>query len=93
MSVTFEPGSVPKNETRPEVVLAREQSRQMREFLVWSRFPAFTITPTPHGSQVTVFDLRFMSRSAGGTRFQVSTVVAPGSEGAEGSGGAGAPVQ
>lgn len=93
LSVTFEPGSVPKNETRPEVARAREQSRQVREFLVWSRFPAFTITPTPQGSLVTVFDLRFMSRSAGGTRFQVSTVVAPASGGAEGSGGARGPVQ
>jgi inner membrane protein len=93
-SVTFEPGSVPKNDTRPEVARAREQSRQVREFLVWSRFPAFTITPTPGGAQVTVFDLRFMGRSAGGARFQASTVVRhPGSEGGEGSGGAEGSVQ
>ena len=74
-SVTFEPQSVPKNDTRAEVALAREQSPQVREFLVWSRFPAFTISPTAGGSEVTVFDLRFMSRPVSGATFQASTVV------------------
>ena len=90
-SVTFEPGSVPKNDTRPEVALAREQSRPVRDFLVWSRFPAFTVTPTPEGSEVTVFDLRFMSRAVSGARFQASTVVRHGGSGS--SEGAGRPGQ
>jgi inner membrane protein len=75
MSVTFEPMSIPKNHTRPEVARAREQSRLVREFLVWSRFPAWTVTPTPQGSQVTVIDLRFMSRPVSGATFQATTVV------------------
>jgi inner membrane protein len=75
LSVTFEPMSIPKNNTRPEVARAREQSRLVREFLVWSRFPAWTITPSTRGSQVTVFDLRFMSRPVSGATFQATTVV------------------
>ena len=74
-SVTFAPASIPKNDQVPEVARAREQSRQVREFLVWSRFPAWAITPTPQGSRVTVFDLRFMSREVSGATFQASTLV------------------
>jgi inner membrane protein len=74
-SVTFEPTSVPKNDRDPAVAAARAQSPLVREFLVWSRFPAWTITPTSEGSQVTVFDLRFMSRAVSGATFQATTVV------------------
>ena len=75
ISVTFEPMSIPKNDRAPEVARAREQSRFVRGFLVWSRFPVWTITPTSGGSQVTVIDLRFTSRPVNGARFQASTIV------------------
>jgi inner membrane protein len=74
-SVIFDPRPIPKNETAPEVARAREQSQRVREFLVWARFPAWTITPTPRGADVTVFDLRFMSRPVNGATFQASTIV------------------
>ena len=77
-SVTFAPMSIPKNHTAPEVQRAREQSWHMREFLVWARFPAYTITPTPKGTEVTLFDLRFTSRPTSGAAFQVSTIVPSG---------------
>ena len=74
-SVIFDPTSIPKNDAAPEVARAREQSPRVREFLVWARFPAWTITPTPRGAEVTVFDLRFMSRPVNGATFQASTIV------------------
>jgi inner membrane protein len=75
LSVTFEPTSILKNDLSPEVTRAREQSQLVREFLVWARFPAWTITPLRRGSQVTVFDLRFMSRPTSGATFQATTEV------------------
>jgi inner membrane protein len=74
-SVVFEPMTVPKNDGAPEVARAREQSTRVREFLVWARFPAWTLAPVASGTQVTVFDLRFMSRSVNGAFFQATTVV------------------
>jgi inner membrane protein len=75
IGVTFEPMSIPKNDRGPEVARASEQSRLVRGFLVWSRFPAWTIEPTPRGSEVSVIDLRFASRAVNGARFQASTIV------------------
>lgn len=74
-SVVFEPMTLPKNDMAPEVASAREQSAGVREFLVWARFPVWTLAPVPTGTQVTVFDLRFMSRPLNGAIFQASTVV------------------
>ena len=74
-SVVFEPMMLPKNDMAPEVARAREQSARVREFLVWARFPAWTLAPVAAGTQVTVFDLRFVSRTVNGAIFQVSTVV------------------
>ena len=71
MRVTFDPVTVPKNDDRPEVALAR-QAPNVRAFLVWSRFPFWTLEPAPDGTRVTVADMRFM---AGGARFSASTVV------------------
>jgi inner membrane protein len=76
-SVVFEPAALLKNDAAPEVARAREQSASVREFLVWARFPAWTVVPVPRGMQVTVFDLRFMSRTVNGALFQASTVVEP----------------
>ena len=69
--VTFDPASVPKNDDRPEVALARE-APNVRAFLVWSRFPFWTLEPVAGGTRVTVADMRFM---ATGARFSASTVV------------------
>ena len=69
--VTFDPASVPKNDARAEVALARE-APNVRAFLVWSRFPFWTLEPAPGGTRVTVADMRFM---ATGARFSASTVV------------------
>ena len=71
MRVTFDPAAVPKNDDRPEVAIARE-APDVRAFLVWSRFPFWTLEPAPGGTRVTVADMRFM---AGGVRFSASTVV------------------
>ena len=69
--VTFDPVSVPKNDHRPEVAIARA-APNVRAFLVWSRFPFWTLEPAPGGMRVTVADMRFM---ATGARFSASTVV------------------
>ena len=69
--VTFDPASVPKNDDRPEVALARE-APNVRAFLVWSRFPFWTLEAAPGGTRVTVADMRFM---ATGVRFSASTIV------------------
>jgi hypothetical protein len=69
--VTFEPTSMPKNDERPEVAAARQASN-VQAFLVWSRFPFWTLEPVPGGTRVTVADMRFM---AGGARFSASTVI------------------
>jgi hypothetical protein len=74
-SVSFEPMGVPKNDRAPEVAKAREQSPRVREFLVWARFPAWTLAAAPAGIDVTVVDLRFRSRFVNGAVFQASTVV------------------
>jgi inner membrane protein len=69
--VTFDAATVPKNQDRPEVAAARGDPR-VSAFLVWSRFPFWTIEPSPDGARVTVADMRFM---AGGARFSASTIV------------------
>ena len=70
--VTFDPAAVPKNDDRPEVAIAR-QAPNVRAFLVWSRFPFWTLEPVAGGTRVTVADMRFM---AGGVRFSATTIVA-----------------
>ena len=43
--------------TRPQVAAARRDNN-IRAFLVWARFPFWTIEPTPAGTRVTVSDMR-----------------------------------
>lgn len=74
-AVELDPQTVPKNDTHPAVAAAR-QVREIRGFLVWSRFPFWTIEPTDGGTRVSVGDMRF----AGGgllqrNQFLRSTVV------------------
>jgi len=59
---------VSKGEDRAEVQRARE-APNVRAFLVWSRFPFWTVEDTAAGRRVTVRDMRF------GNRFSASTTV------------------
>ena len=74
-AVTFDPDPVVKNVGNPLVKRARDQAPEIREFLVWARFPFWTLTPQAGGTRVTVGDVRFMSRSIRRANFQTSTVV------------------
>jgi hypothetical protein len=70
--VTFGAPNVPKNDTDPRVARAREVPN-VRGFLVWSRFPFWTLTPAAGGTQVTVGDMRFAGQTP--ARFEASTIV------------------
>ena len=67
----FDGAVVAKNADRPEVGRARD-ARNIAAFLVWSRFPFWTVETMSGGSLVTVADMRFM---AVGRRFAASVVV------------------
>ena len=54
---------VPKNDTDPRVARARD-APHIRAFLVWSRFPFWTVQETSEGTRVTVSDVRFAGRGA-----------------------------
>ena len=60
--MTFE-AVIPKNDTDPRVARARA-APNIRAFLVWSRFPFWTIEETGDGARVSVSDLRFAGRGA-----------------------------
>jgi hypothetical protein len=69
-TVTFDSERVPKNDHRPEVEAARRDDN-IRAFLIWSRFPYWTIESRPDGMLVTVSDMRFPGRNG----FLASTLV------------------
>jgi inner membrane protein len=74
--VTFSPQVVSKNDGDPRVAAARAQSRDVRDFLVWSRFPYWILEETPEGTRVIVADMRFpAAANAAGARFTARTVV------------------
>ena len=73
--VAFDDAPIIKNAGHPLVKRARAQEPQIREFLVWSRFPFWTMMPEKGGMRVTVGDVRFMSRSIRRANFQASTLV------------------
>lgn len=70
--VSFDPGITLKQADDPRVALAREDPA-IRGFLVWSRFPYWTLDPVDGGTRVSVRDMRF--GGVVGARFVVSTVV------------------
>jgi inner membrane protein len=72
-AVTFDPEPISKNDERPEVAAAL-CADNVRAFLVWARFPFWTIESSPNGTRVTVSDLRFMGRNG----FFASTMVVGG---------------
>ena len=61
--VAFDSGRVPKNDSDPRVARAREAPR-LRGFLIWSRFPFWTLEAVPGGTRVTVGDMRFVGRGS-----------------------------
>jgi inner membrane protein len=71
-SVAWSPGTIPKNDDRPEVAAARDVSPRVRGFLVWSRFPYWVLTAEAGGTRVTVGDMRFGGR---GLPFSASAMV------------------
>lgn len=73
--IAFDPAVVPKNDADPRVARARE-APHIRGFLVWARFPFWTLEPAPGGTRVTVSDLRFAGR---GSPFVQSVVLGSGS--------------
>ena len=75
MAVSFDPAPVRKNSGDAMVKKARAQEPHIREFLVWARFPFWTIGPDKDGTRVNVGDVRFMSQSIRRANFTASTVV------------------
>jgi inner membrane protein len=67
--------AIPKNDRLPAVMAARAAPR-VAAFLVWARFPFWEIVPSSDGTVVTVRDVRFRQRVAGG--FNVTAVVSEG---------------
>jgi hypothetical protein len=58
-AVTFDPQAVPKNDGHPAVAAARQQSQDIRDLLVWSRFPFWIVQDTRAGTRVFLADMRF----------------------------------
>jgi inner membrane protein len=57
-NVQFNQAVVAKNDRDPRVAIARD-APNIRAFLVWSRFPFWTLEPIAGGTRVTVGDMRF----------------------------------
>ena len=72
--VTFETEQIVRNSGHPLVKAAR-RAEPIREFLVWARFPYWTITREAKGTRVTIGDVRFMSRTIRRANFQTSVVI------------------
>ena len=62
--------TVPKRETDPAVLRAREHPR-IRSILVWARFPYYEVSRATDGIRVTISDMRF------GRRVGSASVVVP----------------
>lgn len=74
-NVRFDPGAVAKNNADPRVAVARD-APNIRAFLVWSRFPFWTLEPAAGGTRVTVGDMRFVGGPGVAARnFTQSTIV------------------
>jgi inner membrane protein len=73
--IRFDQDDVPKNDIDPRVALARK-APNIRAFLIWSRFPFWTVEPVEGGTRVTVGDMRFNGgRGVVGRNFTQSTIV------------------
>jgi inner membrane protein len=75
-NIRFDQAFVAKNDRDPRVAVARE-APNIRAFLVWSRFPFWTLEPVADGTLVTVGDMRFAAgRGIARRNFTQSVVVA-----------------
>ena len=79
-SVRFDQGQVPKNDGDPRVAVARD-APNIRAFLVWARFPFWTLAPVPGGTRVTVGDMRFAGGPGMAQRNFTESVIVPDSRG------------
>ncbi len=78
-TVVFAPDVVAKNDRLGVVAVARREP-EVAGFLVWSRFPAWTVTPGADGVAVRVGDMRFgaVRRLLGGRGFEAQVTVPSG---------------
>jgi inner membrane protein len=72
--VTLDPEAIPKHAFDPRVAVATAQSDDVRQFLVWARFPFWRVEPEKTGTRLTVVDVRFMGPIRRAT-FTASTVI------------------
>ena len=74
-NIRFDTDDVPKNDSDRLVAMA-STAPNIRAFLVWSRFPFWTLEPVEGGTQVTVGDMRFNGgRGIALRNFTQSTIV------------------
>ncbi len=74
-NIRFDIDDVPKNDSDPLVAAARK-APNIRAFLIWSRFPFWTLEPVEGGTRVTVGDMRFNGdRGVALRNFTQSTIV------------------
>ena len=73
-AVTFDGATIPKNSGHPMVKQARD-APQIKDFLVWARFPFWKVTAEKGCTRVSVGDVRFMSQSIRRANFQASTLI------------------
>jgi inner membrane protein len=74
-NIRFDTDDVPKHDSDPLVVAARK-APNIRAFLIWSRFPFWTLEPIEGGTRVTVGDMRFNGgRGVALRNFTQSTIV------------------
>jgi hypothetical protein len=78
--IRFNPGDVAKNDGDPRIATARD-APNIRAFLVWSRFPFWTLEPAPGGTRVTVGDMRFSGGPGVAIRNFTQSVVVSASRG------------
>jgi inner membrane protein len=78
--VRFDAGAVAKNDSDPRVAFARP-APNIRAFLVWSRFPFWTLEPVAGGTRVTVGDMRFVGGPGVAARNFTQSVVVSASPG------------
>ena len=75
-SVRFDHDDGPKNDSDPRVIEARD-APNVRAFLVWSRFPFWTLQPQDGATRVTVGDMRFSGGPGVAVRNFTQSVIVP----------------
>jgi hypothetical protein len=74
-NIRFDTEDVSKNDSDPLIAVARK-APNIRAFLIWSRFPFWTLEPVEGGTRVTVGDMRFNGgRGVALRNFTQSTIV------------------